>query len=238
VARPECPTDTFRVFGYPALLTVAGKGAVEVLVADTNECFGLGAVLNPTQAFTITGGSGLYAGASGSGTVQHRASFRDPGAVGEDTWNGTLVVPGLDFDVTAPTLSGAAGKTVRAPRRAKRVRVRYNVTARDEIDGAVPVSCRPKSGSRFKIGRTVVSCSATDTSGNTGKATFKVTVKPRQGASRGVARTVALYVAPRLFAPPGRATRSAAYQGLPRDGPGRSRTSARRFEVAPATETA
>jgi HYR domain len=34
-------------------------------------------------------------------------------------------------------------------------------------------------GSRFKIGRTVVRCSATDTSGNAGVATFAVTVKRR-----------------------------------------------------------
>jgi HYR domain len=93
---------------------------------------------------------------------------------------GTLSVPGLEFDVSPPVLKGIVSKTVRAPRGAKRMRVRYNVSARDEVDGAVRASCRPKSGSRFRIGRTVVNCSATDGSGNMATARFRITVKPRR----------------------------------------------------------
>ena len=76
-------------------------------------------------------------------------------------------------------MKGIVSKTVRAPRGAKRVRVTYKVTARDDVD-AVPVSCRPRSGSRFRIGRTVVKCTATDGSGNTATAKFTITVKPRR----------------------------------------------------------
>jgi hypothetical protein len=92
---------------------------------------------------------------------------------------GTLVVPGLEFDVTPPTLSGAASKTVRAPKGAKRVRVTYNVTARDTVDSAVPVTCLPRSGSRFSLGRTTVKCEAMDKSANTARARFVVTVRAR-----------------------------------------------------------
>src|SRR4029079_6444173 len=88
-----------------------------------------------------------------------------PSLSGKDTWSGTLLVPGLNFDLTPPTLSGAANKVVRAPRGRKRLRVNFNVTALDDLDGTVAVSCTPKPGSLFKLGRTAVTCSATDTSG-------------------------------------------------------------------------
>jgi hypothetical protein len=42
-----------------------------------------------------------------------------------------MIVPELAVDVIAPTLSGASGKAVGAPRRARSVRVRFTVTAGD-----------------------------------------------------------------------------------------------------------
>ena len=54
----------------------------------------------------------------------------------------------------------------------------YHLSARDDVDGAVPVACQPKSGSFFSVGRrTVVKCSATDSSANTANVSFKVTVR-------------------------------------------------------------
>jgi hypothetical protein len=99
------------------------------------------------------------------------------GGVGSERWTGTIVVPGLEFDVTPPRRSGATSKIVRAPKGARRVRVTYRVTASDNADGQLPVICQPRSGSRFPVGRTVVRCSATDTSANTGNASFRITVR-------------------------------------------------------------
>jgi hypothetical protein len=90
---------------------------------------------------------------------------------------GTLVVPGLEFDVTAPNLRGATSKTVRAPKGRKQARVAYSVTATDDKDGAVPATCQPGARSWFPVGRTRVKCTADDTSGNRGTATFTVTVR-------------------------------------------------------------
>lgn len=183
-APTDCPSGfggpTARVPGTTARFTVAGKGEIFLAVDASPDCHTFVNVLTPTRPFTITGGAGRYNGASGSGTVRHVAVATESGLVGTDTWVGTLVVPGLDFDVTAPTLSGAAGRIIRAPRRAKRVRVGYNVTARDAVDGSVRVSCTPRSRSLFRIGRTVVTCSATDTSGNARNAKFTVTVRARR----------------------------------------------------------
>jgi HYR domain len=62
----------------------------------------------------------------------------------------------------------------------KRVRVGYTVTAQDDVEGALPVTCQPKSRSWFKVGRTQVRCSATDTSANESKVGFVITVKRRR----------------------------------------------------------
>jgi len=59
------------------------------------------------------------------------------------------------------------------------VRVTFKLGAVDAVDGAVPVVCAPKSGSRFRIGRTRVRCLAMDGSGNGQIATFTVIVKAR-----------------------------------------------------------
>ncbi|MGW2512769.1 VWA domain-containing protein [Streptomyces scopuliridis] len=55
-------------------------------------------------------------------------------------------------------------------------RVELTVTAVDANDGRLPVRCTPASGSLFPVGRTPVTCSATDSNGNTGSDTATVEV--------------------------------------------------------------
>jgi HYR domain-containing protein len=168
-----------RVLRTTARLTIVGKGELEVAMDDHPGCFP-GEALSLSRTYRVTGGTGAYSGASGSGTVAHRVGFTSSGAAGSDTYDGTLDVPGLEFDLKAPVIDGAVNKTVRAPRLAKRVRVAYRVSARDDVDDAVAASCRPPSGSTFKLGRTLVRCSATDSSANTATSTFAITVKRRR----------------------------------------------------------
>lgn len=54
--------------------------------------------------------------------------------------------------------------------------VNYTVTATDAVDGSIPVTCSPASGSTFGQGTTTVNCHATDSHANTGFGSFKVTV--------------------------------------------------------------
>jgi hypothetical protein len=82
------------------------------------------------------------------------------------------VPPGIAADATAPT-----GKTVT-----------YPALATDNVDGPIPVTCNPASGSLFGIGDTVVTCSATDAAGNTASASFTVHVR---GAAEQLARLAA-----------------------------------------------
>jgi HYR domain len=176
---PSPGADAVRLIPSTVVLTVAGKGSVDLSTSGTG-CLSRIGTLIAKETFTITGGSGAYAGASGGGTVE--THFNPPGNSfsGADIWNGTLIVPGYAFDLTPPTIKGAKNRTVRVPRRAKRVRIKYSVTAEDDVDSNVPVTCWPRSGSRFRIRRTRVTCSATDTSANTRTATFTVTVRRRR----------------------------------------------------------
>lgn len=163
-----------------AVIEIAGKGAISV--SRTGRLCGPTAPVElPPSTFTVTGGSGMYADAAGTLVFKssvYAANFGcGPCGDGLDTWTGTLTVPGVDFDTTAPVLAGAVSKTVRISKNVKRVRVPYTVAATDGVDGAVPTSCTPRSGSWFKVGRTSVTCSATDSSGNTATSRFTVTVK-------------------------------------------------------------
>ena len=164
LAKPRATTGRF---------VVSGKGDINFALSDGVNCVDVEPVRNEPQAFTITGGRGQFVGATGSGTVERSIG----GGVGTETWTGTLGVPGLTFDLTPPKLSGATAKTVRAAKGAKTVKVTYQVTAVDDVDSAVPVVCQPRSGSRFKIGKTTVKCTTTDSSANTATASFTVTVK-------------------------------------------------------------
>lgn len=54
--------------------------------------------------------------------------------------------------------------------------VTFTATAADHVDGPLPVSCTPASGSSFPQGTTQVRCSAVDGHNNAGFGTFSVTV--------------------------------------------------------------
>lgn len=78
-------------------------------------------------------------------------------------------------DITAPVLSGAADQSLQATSAAGAVAT-YTVNANDNVDGASLATCVPVSGSTFGFGQSTVNCSKTDSAGNIGTASFKVTV--------------------------------------------------------------
>jgi subtilisin family serine protease len=76
-------------------------------------------------------------------------------------------------DTTPPVITVPAGisRSVPGPKA-----VTYSASATDLVDGPVPVTCLPASGTKFPIGTTTVSCSAKDASGNSATVTFTVTL--------------------------------------------------------------
>ena len=91
-------------------------------------------------------------------------------------------------DTTPPVISGADDVTVTSADGAA-VPVGFTVTATDEVDGDVPVTCTPASGSPFAVGTTTVTCEAADTAGNLGTASFTVTVEAGPTVRLGQALT-------------------------------------------------
>ena len=79
-------------------------------------------------------------------------------------------------DTTRPVLTLPATITVTASSSAG-VPVSYAASATDVVSGTRPVQCSPGSGSTFKVGTSTVSCSASDTAGNTATASFTVIVR-------------------------------------------------------------
>ncbi len=172
---PTCPSsDVGKPLATTGRLVVAGKGEIHFSLAEGARCVARESTGSEPQAFTITGGTGVFEAASGNGTVTRSLRFGS----GLERWRGTLVVPGLGFDVTPPTLTVTTARTVRVRKGAKSARVTYKVTARDAVDGVVPVTCVPHSGARLPVGRTAVTCTAADSSANTGRTTFRITVTP------------------------------------------------------------
>jgi len=68
-------------------------------------------------------------------------------------------------NVSAEALSGAGATVNYTP-----------PTATDVVDGPSAVSCSPASGGTFPLGNTTITCTASDTRGNTGTGTFVVTI--------------------------------------------------------------
>jgi len=79
-------------------------------------------------------------------------------------------------DTTPPRLRLPHDRVVEADSPAGR-RVDFRARATDVVDGRVPVTCVPPSGSTFPIGTTTVECSATDAAGNTATGSFTITVR-------------------------------------------------------------
>ncbi len=85
----------------------------------------------------------------------------------EDTTLPEIACPG-DIQIACADASGAD--------------VAFHVTASDECDGSIPVTCVPTSGSHFPPGETVVTCTADDAAGNSVQCAFSVIVRDQSCA--------------------------------------------------------
>lgn len=92
---------------------------------------------------------------------------------------GPVVTPTIRVDAVAPTFSGVPAAFTSAATSAAGAAVTYIApSALDTFSGvnAAGVSCLPASGATLPIGVNTITCSATDVAGNTGSASFNVTV--------------------------------------------------------------
>ena len=142
-----------------------------------------------TVIFTITGGSSpvqvvRIADQNGNVTANSPAlpegtySISAVAAFGSELASSPSATHTFVIDATPPVISGVPADIAVEATGPNGATVTYTQpTANDNVDGTVPVSCSPPSGSTFALGTTLVSCSATDQSGNTSRASFNVTVR-------------------------------------------------------------
>jgi hypothetical protein len=78
-------------------------------------------------------------------------------------------------DSTAPLLTVPEDMPVQATSALVEV-VTFNVTATDDLDPSPQVACIPASGMLFPLGSTLVTCTATDATGNVSSKSFVVSV--------------------------------------------------------------
>jgi hypothetical protein len=158
LADPELPDPT-RQSG--ASFTFSGSDAVGVAGFECKLDTGAFVICTSTQSYSDL--------TEGTHTFQVRA--RDTAGIADetpasftwviDTTDPVVHVSDVTRDATSP-----AGATVP-----------FTAVATDTNPASPGVTCTPTSGSTFSIGATDVSCSATDAAGNTGTATFTVTVR-------------------------------------------------------------
>lgn len=192
----QCPAGTptpSSCTPQAASVTVRGLGRVDLdvtHVATGTPCprgTASGTLTAPRGGFSVSGaapecvnypwgygiydisvnGSGAYTDASGTGTIDD--------AGGSWTLAAIVTAAAPTFDLTPPKIIGIRAHTVHAKTR-RGARVRFNVRAVDDVDGAVRAVCRPHSGSLFRGGRTRVACRARDSSANNAVRRFLVRV--------------------------------------------------------------
>ena len=102
-------------------------------------------------------------------------STTDPLEMGKAATYSVIVPNNLPSDTTSPVITKPADMTVEAtgPDGAF---VDFTVSALDAVDGAVSVTATPASGSKFPLGSTTVSLTASDSKGNTATDSFLITV--------------------------------------------------------------
>ncbi|HVP75336.1 MAG TPA: HYR domain-containing protein, partial [Gaiellaceae bacterium] len=93
--------------------------------------------------------------------IHHNSGNKSFSVTVRDTQPPAVSVPS-DITTTTTVASGTS--------------VTFTASASDNTDGPRPVTCSPASGATFPVGTTTVTCTATDTHGNTGSASFHVTV--------------------------------------------------------------
>jgi hypothetical protein len=97
-----------------------------------------------------------------------------------------VVTPPQDSTIEA---TGPTGVVYRLPRR-------FTATAIDSVDGQVPTSC--PSVAAFPLGPTTITCTARDSHGNAGTATFTVTVEDTTRPTLQLPKDIAVDSDPKL----------------------------------------
>jgi hypothetical protein len=157
--------STAPVVTVPAPITVEATSASGAVVTFTSSALD---VVGGSVATTCTTPSGsTFAVGSTSVSCSATDSYGNTGAASFLVSVADTTAPAVTAPVVAPAEATSPSGAV----------VSFTATATDLVDGAVTPICTPASGSAFAVGTTTASCTATDSNGNSGTASFQVTVQ-------------------------------------------------------------
>jgi hypothetical protein len=120
---------------------------------------------------TTVGGSSASVSISAEGTTSVSFTATD--------LNGNTTAPvgaTVKIDKTAPVVHVPAPIDMEVASTATGANVSYTASASDNLDASPSLSCDHASGSRFGLGTTRVTCTATDSAGNSAAQSFTVTI--------------------------------------------------------------
>lgn len=171
------------LFAIVVLLVVVGAAAAAPLLTlpgnMTVEATGpSGANVTYTATATNPAGKPLpvsCAPASGSTFPLGATSVACTATDDETPVTGTFTVTVVD--TTAPVIAGTVTASAEAAGPAGSPVTFTLPTAVDAVDGPVPVTCTPTSGSTFAVGATAVACTAKDNAGQTATSSGTVVVR-------------------------------------------------------------
>ena len=171
------PLNFNQIFAHPLLSSVSSIGV------KTNDARGIEAPSNMNVKSTgIDGGQVKYtvSEADDVGNTINVICNHESGSIlsirmNMVTCNTPRFLEAVE-DTTPPIVSVPNDMILEATGPDGRI-ANYNATATDIVDGILPTSCNPKSGSMFALGQTRVECTANDKAGNIGKTDFVITVE-------------------------------------------------------------
>lgn len=193
-------TSTDSIASSAVTLTGTRDGDAEALTADTAGTSVVAQFNRTSGALSLTGPATAAAYQAVLRTVTYSNTAGSTATAGDRTITftatdgvlasapATWTVGVTNPDVTGPVITGPGDTSVEAAGPDGAVAT-FQATAIDAVDGPRAVSCVPAPGSRFPLGRTDVTCSATDLAGTTTTATGSVTVVDTTGPAISVAGT-------------------------------------------------
>ena len=147
-----------------------------------------GRSVTPSGSGTSWSASTAVTSSDGEGAVPFSIAFSDLAGNSGTTvtsvrGGGTNVI----IDRTAPYISAVS--IITSASTTDGTSVNFAPTATDSVDGSRSVSCNYTSGALFVVGTTTVSCTSTDSAGNTGTGSFTVAVRTFTALTAGTTFT-------------------------------------------------
>jgi len=190
----QCPANTFVLAGAICRESAGACDVAEVCTGASANCPPDGMMAAGTICRASAGACDVAETCSGSAAACPPDSFVAAGMICQPASNacqspgtcsgagavcpGVTSIPGCSLDKTPPVFGNVPGPITAFATSTSGARVTYTKpTATDAVDGARPVTCTPASGSTFPVGKSTVTCTTADRSGNPNSATFTVWVQ-------------------------------------------------------------